>query len=202
MLIIMEPVDLNAYADRADLHMEELVAAANAFVATVAPEQPSDRVTERLTERNIRYYMSEGLIDRPLGRDGASSVFGFRHLVQILAVKRLQALYLPVKRIREIVPLTDEAGLLELLREREPGRNALDFLDAISPGRGESAKRWKAPPPAAPAAQTTLPGRPGMSLWRKYAIADGVELHVRADRHGAADLSGIEKIVAEILKRP
>ena len=97
----MELRELDIYRYRDDLKLDELVDIANSFVELVAPEQPSDRVAERLNERTLRYYITKGLVDRPIGKEGTAALYSYRHLLLILALKRLQAAYFPIKRIKE-----------------------------------------------------------------------------------------------------
>lgn len=67
----------------------------------------------------MRYYIAEGLIDRPLGKEGPAALYGYRHLLQILAVKLLQGSFLTIRRIREI--LADKSNKdLEMLLAEEP----------------------------------------------------------------------------------
>src|SRR5258706_14785766 len=49
------------------------------------------RVTEVPDGRLVRWYTTKGLIDRPLSGPGRSARYGHRHLLQLVAVKRLQA---------------------------------------------------------------------------------------------------------------
>lgn len=51
----------------------------------------NQRVLDSLTERTIRYYTTLGLLDAPGGVRGRMSLYGRRHLVQLVAIKRLQA---------------------------------------------------------------------------------------------------------------
>lgn len=53
--------------------------------------QNSGRVREVPDVRTIRYYTTLGLLDRPLEMQGRTAFYGPRHLLQLLAVKRLQA---------------------------------------------------------------------------------------------------------------
>src|SRR5438552_968897 len=41
--------------------------------------------------RTIRYYATLGLIDRPAAMRGRTALYGRRHLMQLVAIKRLQA---------------------------------------------------------------------------------------------------------------
>ena len=50
-----------------------------------------------VTERNVRFYRTSGLLDAP---DGG---FGEKHVLQLIAVRILQAQGLPLRRIRELL---------------------------------------------------------------------------------------------------
>ena len=59
----------------------------NAVIA--ASKQHNWRVEpDSINERLVRYYASEGVIDRP-DRQGRDSTYGFRHLVQLIMARRL-----------------------------------------------------------------------------------------------------------------
>ena len=49
------------------------------------------RVRDMPNERLIRWYTTIGLVDPPLGRRGRTALYGMRHLLQLVAVKRRQA---------------------------------------------------------------------------------------------------------------
>jgi DNA-binding transcriptional MerR regulator len=61
----------------------------------------SGQAGEKLTERNVRYYRTLGLLDAPLA--GAGPGFGEKHRLQLIAVRLLQAQGLPLNRIRELL---------------------------------------------------------------------------------------------------
>jgi DNA-binding transcriptional MerR regulator len=65
----------------------------------VAPA--SGQAGERMTERNIRYYRTLGLVDPPLA--GGGQGFGEKHRLQLTAIRLLQAQGLPLIRIRELL---------------------------------------------------------------------------------------------------
>ena len=55
------------------------------------PAVGDERVSAAPDERTLRYYQSTGVIDRPLRYDGRSAIYGYRHLLQALATRALQA---------------------------------------------------------------------------------------------------------------
>src|SRR3954467_4007627 len=55
------------------------------------PGRVNGRVQEVPNERLIRWYTTIGLVDPPLSRRGRIALYGPRHLLQVVAVKRRQA---------------------------------------------------------------------------------------------------------------
>jgi DNA-binding transcriptional MerR regulator len=72
--------------------IDELAARVAAALDDAAyPGAPNGRVRDVPDARAIRWYATIGLVDRPSGMRGRTALYGPRHLVQIVAVKRLQA---------------------------------------------------------------------------------------------------------------
>jgi DNA-binding transcriptional MerR regulator len=60
--------------------------------------------------RSIRYYTTLGLIDRPAAMTGRTALYSQRHLLQLVAIKRLQAKGLSLAEIQqELLGLPDSA---------------------------------------------------------------------------------------------
>lgn len=55
-----------------------------------------------VTKRTIHYYISKGLLMPPDG-NGVNSSYNDSHLERILLIKNLQAQYMPLNKIREII---------------------------------------------------------------------------------------------------
>jgi len=53
--------------------------------------QRSGRVRDVPDQRAIRWYTTLGLVDRPAAMRGRTALYGRRHLLQLVAIKRLQA---------------------------------------------------------------------------------------------------------------
>lgn len=77
--------------------LDGLCAAAAAMLGGSGPDD--GRVRALPDARTVRYYQTIGLVDRP-DRDGREAVYGWRHLLQVVAVKRLQAQGEPLSRIQ------------------------------------------------------------------------------------------------------
>ena len=76
---------------------------------------PGGRVSQVPTARTIRYYTSLGLVDRPMAYDGGLAQYGPRHLLQLLAIKVLQAEYLPLPEIQKQLYGRSEDELRQLI---------------------------------------------------------------------------------------
>ena len=72
------------------------------------PGQASGRVREVPDQRAIRWYTTIGLVDRPAAMRGRTALYGRRHLLQLVAIKRLQAAGLSLAEVqRELAGATD-----------------------------------------------------------------------------------------------
>lgn len=116
---------------------------------------PNDRVRDVPDRRTIRYYTTLGLIDRAAEMRGRTAYYGFRHLLQLVAIKRLQASGLSLAEVQHrLLGLTDArladvaripAGMIDAGAGPEPSH-------APAPPRSEDEATafWKvepAPPP-------------------------------------------------------
>lgn len=110
------------------------------------------RVREVPNERLIRWYTTIGLVDPPLARRGRVALYGRRHLLQLVAVKRRQADGLTIAQIQaELAGATDAtlqriAGLTDL--PGPPPRPGGTQSEGAWPG----ARPERAPAEAAPEA--------------------------------------------------
>ncbi len=94
-----------------------------------APLQSNGRVREVPDARTIRWYQTTGLVDRPSAMRGRTALYGWRHLAQIVAIKRLQA---------EGRSLAEIQGLLAGIGDR-----ALERLAALPKSSEPAAVRAK-----------------------------------------------------------
>jgi hypothetical protein len=152
---------LRAHARHAPWNARGLAAHAAALVdsAGVKPTNASARATP--SARAVRFYVANGLLDRPEGA-GTAATYGYRHLLQLLAIK-----------IRQREGQTLDAIKLEM---KETTGDALERRVAAS----------LAPALSLAAEPVHRNGNP-VAEWRRITIADGVELHVRSDSPAADD---------------
>lgn len=75
---------------------------------------PSGRVRDVPDRRTIRYYTTLGLIDRPAELRGRTALYGRRHLLQLVAIKRLQARGLSLAEVQAELTGASDAELERL----------------------------------------------------------------------------------------
>ena len=81
--------------------VEDLARAVNEWCDRHGVTPASGQAGERMTERNIRYYRSLGLLDAP--RAGGGLGYGERHRLQLVAIRLLQAQGVPLNRVRDLL---------------------------------------------------------------------------------------------------
>jgi DNA-binding transcriptional MerR regulator len=83
------------------LSIHELAEAVNAWCYEHRIAPANGQAGEAVTERNIRYYRTIGLMDAP--ENGAGQGFGEKHFLQLVAIRILQSHGTPLRRIRELL---------------------------------------------------------------------------------------------------
>ena len=148
--------------------LDELAERVDAALAVGYDGQSSGRVREVPDQRAIRYYTTLGLVDRPIARRGSTVLYGPRHLLQLVAIKKLQARGLPLARIQvELAGATDE----QLQRVAQLPR--LGVRPAARPMRAAGPPPATGPSlggPAGPAALAATPA-PSRAFWKRPAGA-------------------------------
>ncbi|WP_406694969.1 helix-turn-helix domain-containing protein [Singulisphaera sp. Ch08] len=127
--------------------IDELGAKAAEALAFDYDGPPNDRVRDVPDRRTIRYYTTLGLIDRAAEIRGRTAYYGPRHLMQLAAIKRLQARGLSLAEVqRQILGLND-AGLAQLAR-LPIGMNLSSpgVTGSPIPSRSEASAFWKVAP--------------------------------------------------------
>jgi DNA-binding transcriptional MerR regulator len=182
----MTPVKLfHKYRGLRDFTMTSLLEAVRGLLPEMVKAQTRYKVTDLPTERTVRYYIAQGLIDGPYGKRGTSSLYGYRHLLQILTVKYLQSQYLPLRKIKSVLKGRSNRGLEQIL----PGSKLARLpTAAILSEKERDDLPERAPAPGGPRRRGNVPETgPGSAMaeqqdrWRRLVLAPGVELHVRED---------------------
>ena len=75
---------------QSELSLTQLTEAARALLSRADAGPADERVTAFPDARTVRYYQSLGVVDKPTRYQGRSAIYGYRHLLQVVAVKLLQ----------------------------------------------------------------------------------------------------------------
>lgn len=92
------PRKLPAFPTDLDVDLTELSAAAEPWMARLAVDD--QRVQASPDARNIRYYQTTGLLDKPVRYDGRVARYGLRHLLQLIAIRALQTRGLSLAQVQ------------------------------------------------------------------------------------------------------
>ena len=155
-------VQLRVHARQAPWNARGLAAHATALVDAAGVKPTNAAARSALSARAVRFYVANGLLGRPDGR-GTAATYGYRHLLQLLAIKIRQR----------------EGQTLDVIK-RELAEQTGDALErrvaqALAPALATRTEGFVIDDDATPAA------------WRRVIVANGVELHVRDDSHAARE---------------
>ena len=154
---------LRAHARHAPWNARGLAAHVTALVdaAGVRPTNASARAAP--SARSIRFYVANGLLERPEGA-GTAATYNYRHFLQLLAIKIRQREGVTLDIIkREMKEVTGDA------LERRVASSLAAALGATVETRKQASDE-----------DVT-------ASWRRVPVADGVELHVRDDSPASRD---------------
>jgi DNA-binding transcriptional MerR regulator len=99
--------------------MDELVERVREALAAEYSGAGDGRIRDVPDRRAIRWYTTIGLVDRPLGMRGRTALYGPRHLQQLVAIKRRQALGRSLSQIQGELNWVSPEALAELSRVPE-----------------------------------------------------------------------------------
>lgn len=143
--------------------MEQLVERVHAALAAEYPGAPNGRVRELPDRRSIRWYTTIGLVDRPLGTRGRVALYGPRHLLQLVAIKRRQAAGRTLAEIQ--VELTGASDDALSAAARVPEDLLLTDMPSVDgPARPDFWKHSPAPAPPERVAAFSAPDDTGLTL--------------------------------------
>ncbi len=159
---------LERYRDR-ELTLDGLVEAAGRSLRQSGLQPDDGRVADGVDARGVRYYQTIGVIDRPVRYDGRRAVYGYRHLVQLLAVKKLQ----------------QEGHPLPLIQRALAGRSTEVLEQALGVVAGEQSRSIRPMADATRASGRSGLGEPGVSGGPRLVadiVAPGVTITVDTSR--------------------
>ncbi|WP_298612992.1 MerR family transcriptional regulator [uncultured Thermosynechococcus sp.] len=168
--------------------LDELVEIANELLPQHLPQEDSkNRVLEEVNPRLVRHYTSCKLIDRPtrIGREGR---YGYRHLVQLLVVRRLLmegytagAIYKLVYRMStpELRALLEQGVHLQL--NPPPINPALAFLQQVQDRSEHRYGDTRLSTGASRREITSSSHSTQPESWKRIEVVPGFEVHIRDD---------------------
>jgi len=160
--------------ERALWTQEELVRRVAAALAGPAYSgAPNGRVREVPDRRTVRWYTTIGLVDRPAAMQGRTALYGPRHLLQIVAIKRLQAQGRSIAEIQAELVGATEATLRRVAAVADEVLTGPVVDESTEASKPERRERFWAEPPA--------PATPV-----KTAVADSVRMRAAVDLPGGA----------------
>jgi hypothetical protein len=175
---------------------------------------PNGRVRHIPDQRTIRYYTTLGLMDRPAEMRGRTALYGRRHLLQLVAIKRLQARGLSLSAIQQRLLGLGDAALRRLARLPQEAESANGSEPVSqSPPAAPREPFWTAVPTPAPSGDGgsaasdsgTQPaqraGSAAAGIMQGIRLEDDVTLLVPAIRPVEEDdLQAIRTVAAPLLK--
>jgi DNA-binding transcriptional MerR regulator len=176
--------------------------------------QARGTVTELPDERTVRYYLTEGLLSPAEDKQGTASVFGYRHLLQLLVVKKLQAEHLPIRKIRDLVEGRTERELERLLGAgggaAAKKNEALSYLEQLLT-KPPAAAQPSQPAPQAPrraalieslaqSAPQASATSAGSGTWSRVELEPGLELHVHDQYRPPRDGRGLRRLTRLVMR--
>jgi len=116
------------------LTVDQVLKKANVQLETFGVVMPAkSRAGQYVDVRTFQYYRSQQLLDPPDEKRGVSGLYGEKHVWQLLAIKTLQARWVPLSEIRKMLADAGVAELRTLVTQDGPNRNL--------PARSQPAKR-------------------------------------------------------------
>ena len=151
---------LRAHARHAPWNARGLAAHVTALAdaAGIRPTNASARAAP--SARSVRFYVANGLLDRPEGT-GTAATYNYRHFLQLLAIKIRQR----------------EGQTLEVIKR--------EMTDVTGDALERRVAQWIAPALASGSDTAVAHDDDPQVSWRRVPVADGIELHVRDDSPAA-----------------
>jgi hypothetical protein len=171
--------------------------------------------------RTIRYYTTAGLLDRPAEMRGRTALYGRRHLLQLVAIKQLQARGLSLSQVQQQIAGATDAMLRRLAGGQAEAEPAMEADSAAAPGTVRNAPAgpfWKSRPApvaatprtldepgvraaAEPESSSPVPAYEEMTSLQAIGLADHVMLLVDPARPiSRQELPAIRKAAAPLIR--
>lgn len=183
--------------------LEDFVCVINELLPQYLPAQSGNgKVREEMTPRLVRHYTSLSMLDDP-HKSGKYAVYTYRHLLQILVVRRLLTEGIGANAIDRLATQKDNAELENLLTggvqlSVSPANPALAYLQQIQNKHSAvSASPVMYPLPS----PIPSPESNAASRWIRLEILPGLEVHVREDFNYPNSASELHSLVQYIVQK-
>jgi hypothetical protein len=189
---------LRQYAALAPWSLRDLSALSGAILESSSVFPVNAAASARPSERTIRFYVTRKLVTPPEGR-GTAATYGYRHLLQVLAIKLQQmegaTLETLVKELGGLAGDVVERRVAHALGGRLPAPDQLPLSQPEGSPRGKvgrALQTWAGE-------GVTLARRGRGQLLRRVALGPGAEL-LLDERHPLFD-SLEDEAIATLLRR-
>jgi DNA-binding transcriptional MerR regulator len=132
--------------------LQELVSEVAMRIAAL-PAPRNGQIRAIPDDRTVRYYATIGLLDRPAAMRGRTALYGPRHVAQVVAIKRLQAMGRSLSEIQALWPTLDDHTLTRMsgveLPAAEPATGGAAFWKRVPAQRAAAPAEVAGTVPAA-----------------------------------------------------
>jgi DNA-binding transcriptional MerR regulator len=188
---------LRQYTALAPWSLRDLSALAGAILDASQVYPVNAAASARPSERTIRFYVTRRLVSPPEGR-GTAATYGYRHLLQVLAIKLQQMEGATLEQLGR--DLGEVPGDVVERRVAAALGGRLPPPDQLSLSVPEGAPRGKVGRAMHAWTSAEAPGRNGKArLCRRVALAPGAEL-LLDERHPLFQ-AGDDEAIAEAFRR-
>ncbi len=186
--------------------LEDFVDVANQLLPEYLPDiRGNTKVKEEINHRLVRHYTTQNLIDEPT-RKNRYAVYTYRHLLQLLLVRRLLSDGIGTAAINDLVTSKDNDELKSLLTGgiqihlttahpniTDNSNSALNFLENLR--KSKSTNQLKEDDFVKDSSKENISIEPTQEKlnqlssqplalkteWQRIQVLDGLELHLRSD---------------------
>jgi DNA-binding transcriptional MerR regulator len=127
-------------------------------------------------DRTVRYYATIGLLDKPIEMRGRTAFYGKKHIAQVVAIKRLQAMGRSLAEIQQLWPTLDDATLARM--------SGVPFTAGLDP---MSRAFWKSPELSAARVVPAAPEPAAVTTPALHVVSGAPTVGVVVPATGAAE---------------
>lgn len=171
---------------------DALLAAAQDLVKTLNLSQETGEGNERL----LRHYVSMGVVDKP-AREGRDALYGFRHLVQFVAARRLLAEGFALAKIAKYTAVVPTEALTSYLEKSDRASEAELLVAAF---KAEPTGRSTLPATRSTPARRVPPVKPMPSLSTGMGMVDVMHEMREMEQRVQMQLQGMRDEVQVLLR--